>query len=354
MNLTEIKDALTTDAIRNILSSYGVEPYQETETYFVYPTVCHNPEHGSNKLYYYFDSKIFMCYTECDEAFNIFQMIQKLEKHLGNTINVFEAAKKIGFDSASIRKKTLEEIASEKHFNLIDRIVNQKVAPQVDYESLENEILDYFKFDRELLKPWLSEGMSEEALRSFEIGYSIKDLAISIPHRDYNNNLIGVRGRFMSENAPNKYMPLTHNGQLLTHSIRGNLYGLNRNLKNIQEKGRVVLYESEKSVLLHESYFGSSNNISAATCGNRISAEQIQLLLKTGAEEVILAFDQDFKTAAERDTLFEKYYSTAEQLTQYFSVSIIMDWTGLVGYKDSPIDKGKDIFDKLYSNRSFI
>ena len=158
----------------------------------------------------------------------------------------------------------------------------------------------------------------------------------------------------MSPDSPNKYMPLSLNGKLLTHSLRGNLYGLYENKENIKSKGRVVLYEGEKSVLHHGSLFGQENNISVATSGNRVSNELINLLIECGVQEVILAFDQDFKSPFERDSLIANYITIAERLKQYFTVAIIIDWDQDVEYKDSPIDKGKEVFNKLYSNRFYV
>ena len=47
-----------------------------------FPTICHNPygAHMNMKLYYYKDSHLFRCYTECDETMNIFKVIQKAKE----------------------------------------------------------------------------------------------------------------------------------------------------------------------------------------------------------------------------------------------------------------------------------
>ena len=40
-----------------------------------------------------------------------------------------------------------------------------------------------------------------------------------------------------------------------------------------------------------------------------------------------------------------------DKLTPYFTVSVVWDKHGLIGYKDSPTDKGSEIFWKLMSDR---
>lgn len=354
MNLMDLKDSLEPENIKQILSEFGVYPVREETEYFVFPTVCHNVEGGSHKLYYYYNTKLFVCYTGCDEAFTIFDLIQKMEKLHGYNISIFEAAEKIGLGSVPQRRKSELEIIEEKHRRFIEQSLSRVTAPPVEYEQLNEELLKSMQYNKKYVQPWLEEGMTEEALKQFEIGYSLKDLAISIPHRDKDGKLIGVRGRFMAEDAPNKYMPLSINGRLLNHAIRGNLYGLYENMNNIIEKRRVVVFEGEKSVISFSSYFGIDNNISVAAAGNKISNEQINLLLGLGIQEVVIAFDQDFRTPYERDTLIAKYTEIGNRMTEYFKVSVLIDWDGDLNYKDSPIDKGPEIFNKLFKNRFYV
>ena len=204
------------------------------------------------------------------------------------------------------------------------------------------------------LEPWINEGMSLEALRRFNIMYDMNNIAIVIPHRDKNGKIIGIRGRFMEEDAPNKYMPLTYQGYFMAHSLKNNLYGLYENYDVIKKKQTVFIYESEKSVLLMDSYFGKENNNSVATCGNKISKEQIELLREVGVHEVILCYDKDYRTYEEMLVVQEKYIKIGETLSNYFRTSIIMDYGILLEYKDSPIDEGKEVFKELYKYRYYV
>lgn len=354
MNLTEIKESLEPENIKQILSEYGVVPVREETNCFVFPTVCHNLDGGSPKMYYYFDSKLFVCYTECGESFNIFELIQKIEKLHGYKITIFEAAEKIGFGTTQERRKTEEEIEMAKHARFIENTLSRTIAPPVEYKTINKTLLNNLSYNIDYLKPWLDEGMTPEILMQFGIGYSVKDVAIAIPHKDIEGNIIGIRGRFMSEDAPNKYMPLSLEGKLLGHALRGNLYGLYENKQNIQRLKKVVIYEGEKSVLLHGSLFGKENNIAIATCGNKITNEQINLLIGLEVYEIVLAFDQDFKTPYERDLLMARYVELAERLVDYFTVSVIIDWDQILNYKDSPIDQGAKVFNEVYANRFYV
>lgn len=354
MNLTELRKTMEPEDIKRILYEYGVSPALETESYLVYPTVCHNIEGGSHKLYYYFDSKMFVCYTECNDSFNIFELIQKIEKLHGYTLNIFEVAEKMGYGTSPQRLRTEEEIREEKELLFLKQLSSKTEAPLLKYDSLDESVLSNFSTDKKYLSLWLNEGINEETLNRFKIGYSVKDEAISIPHRDAEGNLIGVRGRFVGPNPLNKYMPLTLSGKLLNHATRGNLYGLYENKENIERLRRVVIFEGEKSVLKMNSIYGSDGNTAVATSGNKVTNEQIRLFTELNVEEVVLAFDKDFKTELEREEILKRYESIAKRLSIYFNTSIIVDWINATDYKDSPIDKGKEVFEELFAARYFI
>ena len=48
------------------------------------------------------------------------------------------------------------------------------------------------------------------------------------------------------------------------------------------------------------------------------------------------------------------YIEKAKTLAPYFNVSILMDYDFLLPYKSSPIDGGRDNFEKILKNRRII
>lgn len=82
MSYTKFKYAvtasLTTDKVKEILEELGCTNCVETSSYLIFPTICHHvhEEDGSNKLYYYKNSHLFVCYTHCG-TFDIFDLVEK-------------------------------------------------------------------------------------------------------------------------------------------------------------------------------------------------------------------------------------------------------------------------------------
>ena len=116
---------------------------------------------------------------------------------------------------------------------------------------------------------------------------------------------------------------------------------------------KAIIFESEKSVMLYQSYFGIENNIAVACCGSNITAYQMDLLLNAGAQEVIIAFDRQFREIGDKEfkkklmTLYCKYHN-------YTNISFIFDKNMITGYKDSPVDCGPQIFLQLFKERIIL
>ena len=81
INKYDIIQSITLDDVKNFLESLGVThiDVHQDKQYLICPTICHNPlyEAESMKLYWYQNTKVFICYTECNEAMSIFKLYQK-------------------------------------------------------------------------------------------------------------------------------------------------------------------------------------------------------------------------------------------------------------------------------------
>ena len=140
---------------------------------------------------------------------------------------------------------------------------------------------------------------------------------------------------------------------MYNHPLGFSLYNLNNSKNNIKILKKAIVFEGEKSPLLYESYFGRENDISVACCGSNLSSYQLKLLLDLGIEEVIIAFDKQFKTKGDLEfkRWTKKLTDIDKKYREYVKISFMFDKNDILRYKSSPIDEGKDKFIKLYEER---
>ena len=130
-----------------------------------------------------------------------------------------------------------------------------------------------------------------------------------------------------------------------------NLYGLHRAKEAIRKSGRAIIFEGAKSVMLAHAY-GYPYAVASHTYG--ASDTHIAMLIQAGAKEIILAFDKQYQEPAGKEwkVYEDKTRGLAGRVGISVSVSRICDKVGaFLGYKDAPIDQGKEIFDSLFASR---
>lgn len=357
MDFRELREQLTDEMLKSILIQFNVEPVFENSETIIFPTCCHNLDGGSPKLYYYKNSRLFHCYTECGETFDIFTLLQKMYALRGEDITLIDAVKICSLDAQGIKPE-------DRGYSCVEDIkymqgLNNVYLPDVEnmgFTTYDKKILRKFSFDYIGLMSWIKEGIGIEALQRFNIKYDDYRDAIVIPNFDYDGNLIGIRERFLREQdvAKGKYRPLFDNGVWYNHPTGRTFYGIHENRAAIEKKKICVIFEGEKSVLHYGTIYGVENNIALATLGQNITRDHIQYLLKMGVRNVILAYDTDYEDYNELKTIERKYIDKAKILAPYFNVSILMDYDFALPYKSSPIDGGKEEFEKILRNRRII
>lgn len=361
----EIKDALTTDMVLELFHEFGGDPI-ETNFGIISSTICHNrPGEGSKKLYWYSNTGLCRCYTGCEEPiFDIFQLVIKVMEIQYNKIfdlndAVRWVANKFGFTGREEEEKIEQNIDDWKYFSNYKRIQDIEYnSNNIILKEYDKKILNNFNYELKI-KPWLDEGISQEAISANLIGFYPGGDQITIPHFDKDNRFIGLRGRtLVIEDAEKygKYRPLKINKTLYTHPLGMNLYNLNNSKDNIKLFGKAIVLEGEKSSLKYQSYFGKENDISVACCGSNLSKYQTELLINAGAKEIIVAFDRQFKVIG--DDEFKKLKKNLMNIYKKYSsdviISFIFDKNLITNYKDSPVDCGKDTFLKLYKERIIL
>lgn len=356
----KVRELLTTDIVFDMLVDFGGEP-QYSNFGIISQTICHNrPGEGSRKLYYYENTGLFHCYTGCGDSFDPFQLVIKVANiQWGRNYDLNDAVRYVAITygiNVEIEDDEETELDDWPVFSKYDRIQSLDLKDyHVKLKPYDASILDKFNYHVKI-KPWLDEHISQEVLNRARIGYYAGGAQITIPHYDKDGDLIGLRGRLLDKSESElygKYMPLKIGQQLYNHALGMNLYNINNSWRNIQQAKCAIIFESEKSCLKYQTYFGIENDISVACCGSNISMWQVQMLLDAGATEMIIAFDRQFQDIGDWEwrQWTKHLISLNNKFKNYINVSIIFDTNMITGYKDAPIDDGVDTFLELWKNR---
>ena len=351
---SDIIASLTLNDVKTFLEKLGVSEIEinEEKEYLICPTICHHPlsEAHTMKLYWYHNYKIFHCYTECNDTMSIFKLYQKFIKINENKdISFYEAE---DFIKKCIKNLiiTPKEYHSPALFDLSRYKYGGKVPQLNEYSK---EVLT--SFTKYYHPTWLRAGITKKVMDKFGICFSIGQNKIVIPHYDIDGRLIGIRARALEEEdiKTGKYKPILIGSTLYNHSLQFNLYGIHEHKKGINRRHSAIIAEGEKSVLLDDVYYEDLSN-TVACCGFSINKYQIALLTeKLGVSEITIAFDKEYNTW--KDEKAKAYREKIEKMCQPYKnkaiFSYIFDRDNLLHEKDSPFDRGKEIFDELYKNR---
>ena len=356
----KLKESLEPEQIYDLLEAWGGEPAMQ-DNCIISDTICHNlPGRGSHKLYYYYGTRLLHCYTGCvDPSFDIFDLcikVMRIQKNL--SWELYDAmdyiASYFGLQGEEVNNEQQKELKDWEVFkkHKIDKpaqILKIPVLPEFD-----SAILSRFSYPR--IIPWEQEGISKEICRDNQIGYYPGGQQIVIPHFDINNRLVGIRGRYLVDDLADrygKYRPLIINKELYNHPLSMNLYNLNKSKENIRSCHTAIIFESEKSALQYQTFYGHDNDISVACCGSSLSVYQVNLLKSIGTKEIVIAFDRQFQEIGDDEfkRLKAKLLHIYNRYKNTIKVTIIFDKEMRTPYKASPTDRGPQLFEKLLKER---
>ncbi|MBN1074675.1 hypothetical protein DVV91_10010 [Clostridium botulinum] len=375
MKSEELLELITEEDVIEIMNDLGCS-YQKNETdYIIFDTICHGG--NSKKLWFYKDSKIFSCFTCCG-TMSIYDLVMNVKgicfKDAYNYIAKFK-----GVSTHDNKPKGIIKREKENTDLRFLRLHTKKIEKRkIKLPFYSERVLSVF--DNYMPLSWNDEGISEQVAELFEIKIYFNQQKAIIPHRDIYGNLVGIRSRnfnYQQVEKGMKYMPIKIEGLTYKYPMNFNLYGLYQNKENIRRLKKVIIFESEKSVMLYSTIYGQENNISVATCGMTFSLYQRDLLLSLGVEEIIIAYDKQYeldkldyfennsklnkdeliiykKKKEEYNGYFKRLIKIAKTTMDYCNISVISCWDDRIDYKDSPIDKGKKIFEEFYKERFLI
>jgi len=281
------------------------------------PSKCYTKNEFKNK----FDKRDFI---ELVQFFADLSMIGAM-KYICNICGIEKNIK--------IEKKQISESSSFlKHFK---RATNNDMIYEdiVLDESLLDEFLYYPSYHFYLDNINIKEQMQ------FGVCYDISQNRIVFPIRNKNGDLITIKGRTIDPDYKHKDIPK----YLYYHDFSGNnlLFGEYENLEYLKSGSCIYVFEAEKSIMQAAS-FNVKNCV--ASSKKSISKHQLNKLLSYG-KEIVIAYD---KCVDINDIKLE-----CEKFKGLVDVYYIFDNLNILNDKESPSDRGIDIFNQLTNKCKF-
>ena len=317
---------VTEDVVINIMQENGSPLYntsvdgQTKQRCLWFRTICHGGD--SHKLCFFTESKDFYCYTNC-KAMSVYDMI----------INTYKArGTKITWSQAYVILDSVVEDRMKHGFAVIEPPAEHKVKKITndwpDQLTIYNpHVLECFTQQPKYLAPWLEEGIDYDVLKEFGVRFDMVRNRIVFPDLDHLGRLVGIKVRNFNQKdleEHRKYMPLWHNKELYNYPKMMVAYGFYQNRQVIKKAKEVIVYEAEKSVLKHGSYF--TQNKSIAIGGSSFSEYHGDILKKAGVTKVVLALDNDWDDDGNKNYGLNKMINEGYKvLDMGFDVEIIYD-----------------------------
>ena len=236
-----------------------------------------------------------------------------------------------GCDGELTVQKKLAAVEVAKRFR-----PNKKQSKASKVTVLPDDYMMRYSKKADKLAIWEQEGISLESMERFQVGYDAFSDRIVYPIRNVQGKIINVSGRTVDpqwkEKGLRKYTYFKPLGVLET------IYGLAENREEILRKREIILFEGAKSVMMADTW-GVKN--CGAVLTSHLSAVQMKILARLGCR-VVFALDKDVAIREDQNIA---------RLKRYVQVEYIFDREGLLDEKMSPVDAGREVWERLYETR---
>lgn len=234
------------------------------------------------------------------------------------------------------------EIVQRKDGRLSATSICNKFKPKEKKKEITSvdrgeRCMEIYERPKDKLAVWESEGISKESLDAFNVCYDRFSDRLVYPIRDMDGKIVNIGGRTLDPDWKQKKLRKYTYFYGWGGAMRV-IYGLFDNIQEIKNKKEVILFEGCKSVLLANTW-GIKNT--GAILTSHLSPEQMKILAKLGCR-VVFALDKEIKIRDDHNI---------SKLKKYVNVEYLVDVDDELCAKDAPVDRGKDVFLKLYKNR---
>lgn len=356
INTKLLKSSLTLEDHKSICKALGIPAFSENSKQIVYFTGDKhvNPYNGSAKLIFYKDTSIYMGFS-AGMSYDIISLTQRRLSLLKQPSSFIDAINFI----LSVTGKEIDSVQRLTKTHVYDWQAD--LEKFIRFRRTGTTLITYddtilSQLGQSIPQVWLDEGISENTLIKYQIGYYERLNATTIPCRDKQGNLIGIRCRHWQpeEIEQGKYRPLLLLDGVTSFKFPTNevFFGINYNWPEIERTGKVILVESEKAVMKLDTIY-KEHNVALGMFGNNLGLKRRNELIKLGVNHVVYVPDNDWIGRGDEayQEWEDKVVRFCKQFGGYAKVEIVWDNLGLLGAKENATDKDEDTWWKLYEAR---
>ncbi len=201
---------------------------------------------------------------------------------------------------------------------------------------LPKDYMDRYEWNVKKLAVWEREGITMESMERFQVRYDPFSDRLVYPIKDASGNIFSVCGRTLDPHFKEKNLRKYTYFQPI--GILDTIYGLSDNSEEIRKCGEIILFEGAKSVMMADGW-GIKNT--GAILTSHLNPYQFKILIQLGVK-VIFALDAEIDIREDTNIM---------KLRQYTQVYWLRNRDNALDPKDSPTDKGEDVFRSLYQER---
>ena len=355
INTKRLKSSLSIQDHKDILKALEIPAFNENSKQIVYFTGDKhvNALNGSPKLFYYKDTGIYIGYS-AGMSYDIISLVQRRLTLLKQPSSFVDAVNFIltatGKEIDSVQRLTKPHIYDWE--NDLGKFIRFRRTGST-LTTYDDIILSQLGHD--IPQQWLDEGISDESMMKYQIGYYDRLNATTIPCRDKQGNLIGIRCRHWrpEEVEQGKYRPLTLlDGTVFKFPTNDIFFGINYNWPEIERTGKVMLVESEKAVMKLDTIY-KERNVALGMFGSSLGLKRRNDLIKLGVKHVIFIPDNDWIGLGDKgyQEWENKIMAFCKQFNGYAKVEIVWDNLGLLGTKENATDRDEETWWQLYEAR---
>lgn len=231
------------------------------------------------------------------------------------------------------------DITRSETLSILKLLARPQVMEKTGHEILDKAIFESYK--EYVDKSWVKEGIAPDLFPRYEIRLDKRCNRIIYPVYDTQGNFINIKGRTRCPDFKEREIPKYIN--YFKVGTMDYLQGLHLNKDAILSKREIIIFEGIKSCMKAEG-FGFDNVVSAET--STLTAEQIKLLISLHVN-VVIAFDKDKKLS----DFYNKNLANLRRFAEVYYINDKLDLLGEASEKNSPVDKGEDVWVELYKNK---